>query len=691
MKFQKKIKSALWWMRAALVARGLAIGLFVAAGAVFIALVAAKLVLPTFSWPLVLWGAVAMTALVCIMIYFINRPTLARAAVRVDTMHGTRERFVTALHARKLEGRFRDAILADAERFAENINPRRTADWRVQRPAAGATLTACAAAGIFYFMPEMDLLRSKAQNQAKIATQQAVQQQAKKLDELEKKLAEPKKDGLPSEASKRVAKDIGELQRQFGKGQAPTARDAMAKLSSLSDKIKQEKEKLKEKSSAMVGDGKKAPEPAKQTARLERALKRGDVADAKAELNRLQQQAAGNGRAAEDNQRLGNELSQLGESVEGQAKLSAGLKNAGGALGKPDVPASKAGFDEARAALDDIAAMQDEMQKLEQALTELENAKQQMASAAAKEGQSGESGMLGESGSCQGLGGPKQAAKQGKGEGSQGGKGGDKEGTAGGEQGGQQGSGGQQAGEKGEGEQGSQGGGQQGQQGSSFTVGSGSSSKKGQSQQGKAGQAGGEQGSQGEGGQQGEGQQGSQSGEGQEGGQSGGQQGGEGGQQGSQQANGSQQGGGSQSGSSSSSGNSTSGKDGNGGSPDYGVGTTNLATEGGYKAQPKAGMSRQQAGRDSNWTEEFVKLYDARSIANKQHSEQAKGKIGEGKFDFSIDVEGEAAREAPKVETSKAFMDYREAQKDSLAKEDIPLGYKEFVKNYFDSIEPPKK
>jgi predicted RNase H-like nuclease len=77
-------------------------------------------------------------------------------------------------------------------------------------------------------------------------------------------------------------------------------------------------------------------------------------------------------------------------------------------------------------------------------------------------------------------------------------------------------------------------------------------------------------------------------------------------------------------------------------------------------------------------------------MATKNFNTQSKGKIGEGQFAYSVEVEGQASREAPKVEAARAFLDYREAQKDALAKEDIPLGYKEFVKNYFDSIEPPK-
>jgi hypothetical protein len=112
--------------------------------------------------------------------------------------------------------------------------------------------------------------------------------------------------------------------------------------------------------------------------------------------------------------------------------------------------------------------------------------------------------------------------------------------------------------------------------------------------------------------------------------------------------------------------------------------------EQGYKAEEKAGEDRYAQGRESNWTEQFIQLYAARKTDTKQYNTRAKAQMGEGKFDYSVDVTGEARREAPQAEVTRAFMDFREAQKDALAKEDIPVGYKNFVKNYFDSIEPPK-
>ncbi|MBA2669933.1 MAG: hypothetical protein H0U67_06140 [Gemmatimonadetes bacterium] len=120
------------------------------------------------------------------------------------------------------------------------------------------------------------------------------------------------------------------------------------------------------------------------------------------------------------------------------------------------------------------------------------------------------------------------------------------------------------------------------------------------------------------------------------------------------------------------------------------MGTTNLQDGGGYEAKPRSGENR-QAARDSRWTEDFIKLYDARVTKTDGSIEQAKGKIGEGEFQYSVDVEGKARREAPRTGATQAFLDYREAQKDTLSQEDIPLGYKSFVKDYFDSIEPPKE
>ncbi|MBX7246955.1 MAG: hypothetical protein K1X53_15770 [Candidatus Sumerlaeaceae bacterium] len=659
MTFRQKIRSAQWWMGTAALVDGLCWGAAWAAGLVFLVVVADKLVLAHTNWRLVGQfgaGIVAATALVTMAR---RTPKATQAALVLDAVHSTKERLVTALHTQNLDHPFRDAILADAERIAPRIIPIKAAQCTALRPFVSAVLLLAAAGAINRFVPERDLFGVKQEVRAQAVVKQAIAAETRKLEELEQKLAKPPGTAPALDPSKKAISDIAALKKQFADQKTPDARDAVAKLSSLSDKLAQEKEKLKEQSRAEVGKMDKTPEIRQQTERLEKALRRGDMEAAQGELGRLEQQAAGEGRTPEDNQKLGKALSNLGKALAGQPELSAAMNKAGEGLQKGDSAESKEGFDEAKKAMDKVAAAQSEMQKLDEALSALEKSRQQMADAAkACENCKGGKQSPGGEGSDKERGGDGEKSESSESKGNQ---------QAGGDSNETSGSQSQQSGLSQNQQDGGQGEGE-----GKIEIGSGGKSSGGN-------------------------QQSSSGGQGSSGGQSGGQGGSSG--QGSQQGQGSggtQQAGGSSSSSSSASGGSSGsaggqpGGQGQGsGSPDWGIGSTNLEGSGKYDAVAKAGSNR-QSNRSSDWKEDFVKLYDARQTATKDFSTQAKGRIGEGQFSYSMDVQGQPTGERAKTEAAKTFMDYREAQKDAINKEDIPTGYKEFVKGYFDSIEPPK-
>jgi hypothetical protein len=597
MVFERKIRQALLWMQLAAFARALASGAVAVAVVLLGTVVAAKLILPHPDWQAAWLAGAAAGAVVCAWAFLRRRTTPASAALALDELYHLNERMVTALHARTSDHPFREAILADAEEHCRSVVPRKVARANLRSPLLAALGVGIVAASTHWFAPGADLLGHKSRLQAQETVKKAVAVEARKLEALEKKFADGRTSGTELQTSKRIAEDIAELRRELSAAQAPDARETMARLSSLAEKIGEEKERLKKE--ADTGQGVKAltSESDRETRRLERALRRGDMEMAKAELARLGQQAAMQGESTSAPARLGTELQQLAGAVAGQEKLSRALAETGSALAARNPEAAKAGFEDAQKALGDIAAMQTEMQKLDEALTQIEKSKSDLAQAANGEGTSPGSGGESQSGES-------------KAGGSEAGSRGDKPGSGAFEIG-SAGSGGARAGAASESGQGTE---------SASASGAGSKSASG-SGAGKSGEAG-------------------------------------------------------------------SASEGSAG-PDWGIGTTNLDGGGAYTPVADGGSPRQQ-GRTSNWTEEFVKLYDPRAMATKNFNTQSKGKIGEGQFAYSVEVEGQASREAPKVEAARAFLDYREAQKDALAKEDIPLGYKEFVKNYFDSIEPPK-
>lgn len=786
MQFERKIGRALSWMRAATLAEGIAAGSLAAAAGALAVVLARKWVVGDVWLPGVAFFMVMAMAGGVAGVWRRRRPTEGRAALALDERFGLEERFVTALQARRSAGGatgFLGAVVADAEARAADVRPRVAADWRGGRFAGGAVFVAVLATAGHFFLPEADLLGRKASRASAAAQTAAVVREANTLKELEKRLAPPPAPDGPTASEKRTAADVAELRRQFAAGVAPTARDAMAKVSNLAEKLDAEREALKAKAETPVGpDGAQAPADLTEkskgaAAELERALRRGDTERAAAELDRLGEQAAAPGRDAGENKALGVALEGLADRIAGQPGLTEGLSEAGKALSaatgsKPagEAAAAKAGFDKAKAALAGVASAQAEMRRLDRALSDLEAAKGRLADAANGAGTQGPAPEKagGDKGEGEGL----QADASGaKGEGKAGEPGKSAEGgnsPAEGQQGGSPEQGGeasdqagagssetsgtrtasggarpspsqpggqtgdkQPGGPEGAGKQSAEGSGSQsdpagkpgdgqsgdgkpsdgasqsadgtkpagdsgsGAGGDKFEVGSGSGSPPPSQSPGQGGEGAGQQG----------GQQADAAGQGAQAGRSGSSpdesgQSGQPGQSG-QSGQSSQSGGASASASASSSSGSSGGtaqsggkgQGQGGGEPDYCVGTTNLDETG---ANPKPAAARAQtAGRQSDrkaaaWTEQFVKLYDPRVTETKGSVERAKAALGQGQFQGSIDVEGKARRESAKTATTKAFLDYREAQKDSLAKDDIPMGYKEYVKGYFDSIEPPK-
>ncbi len=120
--------------------------------------------------------------------------------------------------------------------------------------------------------------------------------------------------------------------------------------------------------------------------------------------------------------------------------------------------------------------------------------------------------------------------------------------------------------------------------------------------------------------------------------------------------------------------------------PEYGVGTSR-SEQAGYDAQQEAELLRRLSQRESSWDEEFIKSFDPKERAAQTFGTRVTGQIGPGLPDASIDVPGAPRREALSVEAREAFLSYRETQKDAISREPIPLGYKEYVKRYFDSLD----
>lgn len=70
---------------------------------------------------------------------------------------------------------------------------------------------------------------------------------------------------------------------------------------------------------------------------------------------------------------------------------------------------------------------------------------------------------------------------------------------------------------------------------------------------------------------------------------------------------------------------------------------------------------------------------------------KVKGQLGKGAASTLGFFKGDPAQASPTAEYGEMYSDYQEEANDALTKEDIPLGQKDFVKEYFESIRPKQK
>jgi hypothetical protein len=731
----QRARAWIWgWQMLALILRSSVIG----AGMALATVIVCKLALAQSS----VWIAplVGVGSLVLALLWTMSRHprlTVPQAAQKLDEALGTRETFLTALGFRVgcFDGSraFGQLVESRANKLAE-----RAPVSKLGRPALGPTLglglLLIITAGLLdRFAPYFDGLGGGKLHQLLQQQRLVLESEARKLDQVAKQLKSPltpmqAKDPVSS-GTAAAAEALEALRRSLtDQRQVTDSREALAKLSSVTDQM--EKRRQEAQQQGQVGVDRETSDSlagarARVTARFERALRRGNMEQAKDELSRLEQQATDSSRSADDRQALGQQLKALSERIQGQQGLSAALGKMGSASSAGDQQGGHQAASEARGELERIAAAQAEARQLAQALDSLQGTRENLAEAN-QAGQSSSDGRRLTDANSPSQGGQDTDSQSGAVNGKEGtagtsvspneSAGSDFPGSAGSPSGGQSSSEnqGSPAGQDGSqasgseqpsmsaGEVGSQGqengssGSQSGQspeadgsRGSSpevagspsgtsndsggpgtgqFEIGSGPSPSASEASQNSSGSEAPDSGNMSE-------NASGESGQGQPEGES--KPGGEQSQSGGSQSGGFQSGG-SQSGASGS-GNPSSG---------WGVGTTNLDAGRGTVGAPRLGENRQVDGRRSNWTEDFIRLYDPRANATQGQTERAGARLGEGKFTGSLEVRGSPRDEKARTETARAFLDWRETNRNSQAGESIPRGYRDFVKGYFDSIDP---
>lgn len=126
------------------------------------------------------------------------------------------------------------------------------------------------------------------------------------------------------------------------------------------------------------------------------------------------------------------------------------------------------------------------------------------------------------------------------------------------------------------------------------------------------------------------------------------------------------------------------------GPADFGKGTTNRQESG--QGEPQNRLASRQSETESDWEEEFEKLYESERVEKATGDVKASGQMGsQGGF---LKVPGEVrglpmVPDGPKPGAAEqVYLEYRREAEQAVARDTIPAQYRDTVRNYFDTIDP---
>lgn len=275
------------------------------------------------SW---IGGAVVLGFIINSVRTWLGRPNLNVAAMEIDRRFGLRERLSSALMLgpEDRETELGQALTADAERRAQQLDVRDKFTWGMHRGLLLPVLPALLAAAL-WFAP---LRQAEEELASKKATINPIANATKPLiEQLKKKREEAEKAGLNEAADmfRKLESKLNELQKD-------TKLDTKQSLAKLND-IKQQLEKRKEElggADALKKNLQKLekldPGPADE---LAEAMKKGDFDKAAEEAKKLMEKMqSGEGLSKEDMQKLEKQMNQLEKALSEAAQAHQEAKQA---------------------------------------------------------------------------------------------------------------------------------------------------------------------------------------------------------------------------------------------------------------------------------------------------------------------------------------------------------------------------
>lgn len=290
--------------------------------------------------PLAAWVSAGAVVAATGVLWFLRRPTAMQAALLIDGRLGLHERFSTALALAKRDDPFGRAAVTEAHQAAEHLSTKRHFPLRPSRRWAYAAVAWAAVLGMFFFLPEMDLLgrdkkhaaeQDKTQQlaQAKVHVQEAtslVKMAVNQLGDANLKeqlaaLGNMPEGAKPEQIRRQAIRKLGNLSDRIKKLQADKGMDSARMLKTMLARLRGQKGQFSRK--------------------LNRALAKGDFARARDLIRQLEKESDDGKLSPQQRKDLENQLADLGRRLQELARQNRELEK----------ELAKAGLDETLAKL----------------------------------------------------------------------------------------------------------------------------------------------------------------------------------------------------------------------------------------------------------------------------------------------------------------------------------------------------
>jgi hypothetical protein len=309
------------------------------------------------------------------------------AAAKIDVHFGLKERLTTAYWLRDRDEPFASAVYRDAIAHATQIDPRSAAQMRVPRLAVLALIPLLLLGASALFVPRMDLLHHERRAIIKAEEQQTVSREGQRLAQLQKQL-----DQLARERelvhTRKAADELKRLTSEFTE-KTPDAKQAMAKLSSLTERLEQEREALAREREGARGRLDSSLR-FKIAGPLAQALAKGDHEKARQALAELQEKLKTGALSPEQIARLAEELAKMSKALADNPRLQEALLKASQGLDEQKLSEALQNLELSAEMLAQLRALAQDAENLEALIAALEEAKQRIGERNLDEGKMAE-------------------------------------------------------------------------------------------------------------------------------------------------------------------------------------------------------------------------------------------------------------------------------------------------------------